>query len=420
MVLLLVIFAVLPFLTTTTQSANIIQVYLITEGIPGQSVTTRGEVFFSYDFSVSYAGGNMTLSANSDGTGNTLVDDAIEIVVTRPDGSVVRFVHSYQSGCAVLNPLTPRDVSALFQHGVNQVSVHLFDICGVNSFSNPLYLVSNDDNVGQLSTGYISPTSFTDDDGTWNNEPGAYFDDGAFAESSFRNNRAGRWHSYPVTVPANAIINGIDVRVDASGFVGVGWLEIQVSNGAQFSTARVVPGQSLTLPTAKTSYIVGGTTDLWGLTWSPTQINQIQVRVRVVNFREAHRLWWIPIKVHYTLPTPPFVCDTSPYTRLNTCLLEPGDILLETSLGSQTVIGGAVGTYWFHTAMYYGDGKIVDAAGRSTSADRTQEVAIRPIRDTEFYGYYDEGDHSLHYARDWVVLRLKQDTIDRETIIDLA
>ncbi len=159
-----------------------------------------------------------------------------------------------------------------------------------------------------LNTDFISPTAFTNDDGNWQNGPNAFADDNLFAESSFKNDKAGRWYGYTANIPADATIAGIEVRVDASVAVGVGWLEVEVSNGTTFSSAKRVPccfGSTTPLTTSKQTYIVGSPTDLWGLTWNPAGANAIQVRVRVVDLNDVHRLWWIPVKIYYTFPAPP-------------------------------------------------------------------------------------------------------------------
>ncbi|MCC6615151.1 MAG: fasciclin domain-containing protein [Anaerolineae bacterium] len=139
--------------------------------------------------------------------------------------------------------------------------------------------------------------------------------------------------------------------------------------------------------------------------------------------------------------SPSVLCDVSPYTDLDTCDLEPGDILLETGLSStELVLGGFIGSYWFHTAMYdedeNGAGYVIEAAGTASYPDTNpictgseieqdraanerifcpaHEVRRIPVTWSGFYGT------SRFAARDWVVLRLRHDVPDRATVIDQA
>lgn len=79
----LLIFAALVFsFPQMVQAATI--PYPITSGIPVKSIL-RGETFFTTNFSINYNTGQIFLSLNPNGTGNTVVDDAIEIIATRPN-----------------------------------------------------------------------------------------------------------------------------------------------------------------------------------------------------------------------------------------------------------------------------------------------------------------------------------------------
>ena len=118
--------------------------YTITLGVPVRSPNPVGETFLTTNLTVNYQSGSIVLSGKSDGTGNTLVDDAIEMVVTitKPNGSSSTFTHSYETGCYTISESPPQDVTSFFGQGENKVTVRLYDICGVNLFSSPLYLVN--------------------------------------------------------------------------------------------------------------------------------------------------------------------------------------------------------------------------------------------------------------------------------------
>ena len=117
--------------------------YLITDPIP-PIPTVPGASFFQKEFDLNYQSGNVFLSSNPDGSGNTLVDDAVEIVADWPDSPIIgRITHRYAQGCYFLLPHPPEDIWWIFAKGVNKVKVKLYDICGFEVFSSRLYLVNN-------------------------------------------------------------------------------------------------------------------------------------------------------------------------------------------------------------------------------------------------------------------------------------
>jgi hypothetical protein len=95
-------------------------------------VKAKGEVYF--DRSVALGrndGGTVKLSAKPDGTGGILVDDAIAITVTRPDGAQTSVSHAFNDQkCTVLTSTPPIDLSSAVPAGNSVVRVQLKDVCG--------------------------------------------------------------------------------------------------------------------------------------------------------------------------------------------------------------------------------------------------------------------------------------------------
>lgn len=117
--------------------------YQITTGIQGTPVPLRGYTFLVVNADIDYQGGKVMLSSNPDGTGNTFVDDAIDIFSVSPSGSLTRiFQHVYNAQCRPLESLPPLDLGHIFKQGVNHIRFRLFDTCGTNMASSPLYLVT--------------------------------------------------------------------------------------------------------------------------------------------------------------------------------------------------------------------------------------------------------------------------------------
>jgi len=96
----------------------------------------------------------------------------------------------------------------------------------------------------------------------------------------------------------------------------------------------------------------------------------------------------------------------SPYTKLNVCSLEIGDVLLyrgdfDFFVNPANVIARTfVGTYWWHAALYIGNGQIAQATGKNV--DPNLEIATKPVISSSFwYG-------GISY--DWTVIRPKATT----------
>lgn len=178
-----VIFTFLLFLFFAFPANAATSSYTITTGIPAR-FAVRGETFFTKNITLNYQSGNIVFSALQDGTGSTFIDDAIEITVTKPNGTTTKFINSYQTGCSSLASLPPKDITNLFAPGENKVSIRLYDICGVFLFSSSLYLVN-------LDAPDIGPAPFLDL--PWNYEDkGLSFTEAALNINSFFD------HEYPL------------------------------------------------------------------------------------------------------------------------------------------------------------------------------------------------------------------------------
>ena len=116
-------------LTALPSSAATGNSYLI-ESASRQPVSTRGETFFTTGMSVTFAEGDTAkIAGDPDGTGsvtvgdysgNVYVDDAMDITVTHPDGTMQSATNEWTFECFGLYPSGPWDITGLFQPGVNQ------------------------------------------------------------------------------------------------------------------------------------------------------------------------------------------------------------------------------------------------------------------------------------------------------------
>lgn len=167
------------------------------------------------------------------------------------------------------------------------------------------------------NTGVVSPTQSAPDTGGDGNgfeiNPNNAFADGVSGVTGSAQNIDGagdrhRFSGYNFTIPPNATITGIQTRLDwwldsTSGTNSVN-VELSWNGGTSWTTAKSDTNESTSVSNTRT---LGGTTDTWGRTWTTTELNSTNFRVRVtMNSTTATRdfyLDWIPVTVSYSVNT---------------------------------------------------------------------------------------------------------------------
>jgi hypothetical protein len=79
------------------------------------------------------------------------------------------------------------------------------------------------------------------------------------------------------------VIRGIQVRLDARADATGGSPKMCVQLSWDGGATWTAPRSTSTLSTAETSYTLGGSSDTWGRTWSPTNFSNASFRVRVID-----------------------------------------------------------------------------------------------------------------------------------------
>jgi hypothetical protein len=174
---------------------------------------------------------------------------------------------------------------------------------------------------GGTSTGYRGPganaavTSGSGDNNGYEVNPGnAGADDGLFAvdnnsgtgTSTTCSSTAKDRHSFYTfgfSLPANATINGIQVRLDAKvdSTSNAPKLCVQLSSdgGATWTAAKTTTNLTRT----ETSYILGGVADTWGRAWTGSNFGDLNFRVRVTSIASStardFSLDWVAVQVSY-------------------------------------------------------------------------------------------------------------------------
>jgi len=172
---------------------------------------------------------------------------------------------------------------------------------------------------GPLNTGLLNASSNAaqtggDNNGYEVNPINAYANDSIFAvdnnsgtgtSTSCTNNGKDkhRFYNYGISLPSAALIQGIEVRLDAKvdSTSGSPKLCVQLSwdGGASWTTAK----STSTLSTAEQTFILGSPTDIWGHSWTTSQLSNANFRVRIVQVASStardFSLDWIAVRVTY-------------------------------------------------------------------------------------------------------------------------
>jgi hypothetical protein len=171
------------------------------------------------------------------------------------------------------------------------------------------------------NTGFLSPsanaaltTRAGDNNGYQTSPANAYANDSAVAidTDSGTNtntscaNKGKDKHSYTnynFNIPATAVIQGIEVRLDARADATSGspkiCVELSWDGGASWTAAKTTP----TLGTTEATYILGGLSDTWGRTWTPGNFGNANFRLRLTdvasNVSRDFSLDYVAVNVTY-------------------------------------------------------------------------------------------------------------------------
>ena len=91
------------------------------------------------------------------------------------------------------------------------------------------------------------------------------------------------YYNYNLNLPATALVRGIearlDVRADATGGSPKICVQLSWDGGMTWTTAK----STTTLSTTEATYSLGSPSDPWGRTWSATDFNNANFRLRVID-----------------------------------------------------------------------------------------------------------------------------------------
>jgi hypothetical protein len=114
-----------------------------------------------------------------------------------------------------------------------------------------------------------------------------------------------RFFKYDLSMPGTATVQGIQVRLDANADSTVGSPKICVSLSWNGGTSWTPWKTSPTLTDVEKAYVLGGTFDSWGHTWTSAELSNTSFQVRVANITSDNStdisLDWIAVNVIYNL-----------------------------------------------------------------------------------------------------------------------
>jgi len=159
------------------------------------------------------------------------------------------------------------------------------------------------------STGFTLASAGADLGSSWVNPGNITADDGVVATGSAVfgvNTSTLKASSFGLAVPAGATIDGVETRVQINhgGGIESGTLS-SINVGTSDSVLGTAKSPGHTITTTPTDFDDGGSTDLWGLTLTPTLVNGAGFQVRMIVTAgglginaEVDAIW---VNVHYTL-----------------------------------------------------------------------------------------------------------------------
>ncbi len=125
---------------------------------------------------------------------------------------------------------------------------------------------------------YFKPTATGDIHDEWTNGVNALNSDGTHATAATVGLRQS-FNGFNFGIALGNAIKGIAVKLDASGTTADGTIDVSLSwdGGNSYTTGKATP----TLSDSDIVYVVGGGNDTWGRSWSVSEFNPTNFRVRV-------------------------------------------------------------------------------------------------------------------------------------------
>ncbi len=146
---------------------------------------------------------------------------------------------------------------------------------------------------------FFRPTTNGSPHNEWTSGSNAYASDGTYATAASTTLRQ-TYGGFGFNIPGSNTIQGIQVKLDASGSTAAGTIQVALSwdGGNTITSLDATP----TLSGSDVVYTLGGQTNLWGRSWTATELNNTNFSLRVVAQPSANtvRLDAIEVRIYHT------------------------------------------------------------------------------------------------------------------------
>jgi hypothetical protein len=150
------------------------------------------------------------------------------------------------------------------------------------------------DTLGDEVGSYI-PGSTGTQYNEWTTGANAYLSNGAYATAGTDNLRQS-YGTFNITIPAGNTITGIGVKLEAAASTATGTIDVMLSWDGDTSVTSAK--RTTLLTTSDAIYTLGGQTDLWGTSWTPTYFTNGNLMVRVIAHPDSNTVRIDAIQVH--------------------------------------------------------------------------------------------------------------------------
>ncbi len=126
---------------------------------------------------------------------------------------------------------------------------------------------------------FFAPTTSGGTFNQWTTPDNGFASDGAYASTATSRLRQD-YGGFGFSIPGTNTINGISVKLELSGTMAAGTVSVALSWDGGTSTTTVQTSPTLT--TSDAVITLGGASNTWGRTWSPTEFSNANFKIRLV------------------------------------------------------------------------------------------------------------------------------------------
>jgi len=186
-----------------------------------------------------------------------------------------------------------------------------------------------------------------------------------------------KFSNYNLSIPNGAAVQGIQVRLDANADSTVGDPKLCVSlswdGGSTWSDWKMTS----TLTDSEETYLLGGTSDTWGHTWTTTELANSTFQVRIADIASDNSrdfsLDWVAVNIIYNVGS----TSTPTATQTSTFTTSPTDTPTSTNTPTVTATATNIPTDTL-TATNTATNTPTQTASNTPAATQTSTATVTP------------------------------------------